>query len=254
MEIDPKQYIVMMKRRWWIIAVCIVLFTTITAIYTTKNYRPIYQASSKLIINIAGERDQMGREQMDYGAIGINIALIDTYKEIIKTPAVLDKVVQRYPDLNLTAEQLIQIIGVSNINNTQIMSISARSSSQEKAVRIANAVTDVFQAEVPKLMMVSNNITILNRAKAVDNPIPVNQKPNQYIVLSFIAAVVVAVGIILLLDMMDDTMKTEEDIRSILGVSTLACIPQIKRRELKTNTGSSSRKKSGEVPHATTIQ
>ncbi|WP_249861282.1 Wzz/FepE/Etk N-terminal domain-containing protein [Paenibacillus konkukensis] len=243
----------MIKKRLWIVVLFVLASTMLTAFYSTVNYQPVYMAATKLIVNKTSEKDMTGKEQIDYAAIGVNIALINTYKEIIKTPAIMDKVVQRYPDLNLSAEQLIAMTNVSDLHETQVMTIVAQSGSYEKAVKIANAVSDVFQTEIPKIMKV-DNVTILNRAKMQDNPVPINKKSNQYIVLSFAASLVISIGIIFLLEALDDTVKTEDDVREMFGASTLALIPKLKDKEINAGKRSKSRRKVGEVAHAKTIQ
>lgn len=253
MEINFKEYLMIIKKRLWLIVLCVLVTTILTALYTSSNYQPIYQASTKLIVNKTVEQDQLGREQIDYGAIGVNLALMNTYKEIIKTPAIMDKVVQRYPDLNLSSDQLISIVNVSNLNETQVMTIVARHFSHERAVKIANAVSDVFQTEIPKIMKV-DNVTILNRAKIQDNPVPINKKSNQYLILSFVASLAVMIGLTFLLDALDDTLKTDEDIRQVFEVSTLGYIPKVKNKELRTKQKNKSRKKAGEPSYAKTIQ
>ncbi|MBE1444731.1 MULTISPECIES: YveK family protein [Paenibacillus] len=253
MEINLREYFLIIKRRIWMIALFVLLCTALTAVYSNLNYQPMYTASTKLIVNKTSEKDQMGREQIDFGAIGVNIGLINTYKEIIKTPAIMDKVVQRYPDLNLTAEQLIAMTNVAGLHDTQVMTIVTTNASYEKAVKIVNAVSEVFQSEIPKIMKV-DNITILNRAKMQDYPVPVNKKSNQYIVLSFAASLVVAIGIALLLDAMDDTVKTEEDVRQLLAASTLAFVPVMKGADVQTSSGRKTRRKVGEMQHVNTIR
>lgn len=252
MEINLKEYLTIIKKRWWLIVAVVLACTLLTTMYTTSNYVPIYQASTKLIVNKTFEQDLSGTEEIDYGAIGVNMALINTYKEIIRTPAIMDKVVQRYPDLNVSTDQLISIVNVSNLNETQVMSITARHVSHERSVRIANAVSDVFQSEIPKIMKV-DNITILNRAKVEDNPKPINERSNQYIILAFIASLAATIGIILLVDAMDDSLKTDEDIREAFGLSTLAYIPKVKNKELRAKLRSKSRKKAKEIAYAKTI-
>ncbi|UKS24935.1 Wzz/FepE/Etk N-terminal domain-containing protein [Paenibacillus sp. HWE-109] len=254
MEINVKEYLIIIKKRMWLIAICVLGVTILTALYTSSNYQPIYQASTKLIVNKTVEQDQLGKEQIDYGAIGVNLALMNTFKEIIRTPAIMDKVVQRYPDLNVSTDQLISIVYVSNLNETQVMTISARHFSHEKAVKIANAVSDVFQLEIPKIMKV-DNVTILNRAKSQDYPIPINQKSNQYIILSFIVSLAGMVGLTLLLDALDDTIKTDEDVRDIFAAPTMAYIPKFKDKDKEPRTKRSykSSKKTGETPYAKTI-
>lgn len=251
MEINLKDYVMVILKRWWIIVLVVSSCTILTAMYSTSNYVPIYQASTKLIVNKTSEQDQLGKEQIDYGAIGVNMSLINTYKEIIRTPAIMDKVVQRYPDLHVSTDQLISIVNVTNINETQVMSIVARHFSHERAVRIANAVSDVFQSEIPNIMKV-DNITILNRAKVQDNPVPVNQKSNQYIILGFVVSLAATIGIILLLDALDDTLKTEEDIREVFELSTLAYIPKVKKNKQRVKRKKKISKKAEDIAYAKT--
>lgn len=250
MDIQLKEYFMLLKKRIWLIVVIVLAATIPTSIYSNLNYQPIYMASTKLIVNKTSEKD-LGKEQIDYAYIGINIALINTYKEIIKTPAIMDKVVQRYPDLNMTADELVAATNVSDLKETQVMTITAKHSSYEKAVTVANAVSDVFQTEVPKIMKV-DNITILNRAKMQDHPIPINQKSNQYFMLSLVASLVVAIGVIFFLEALDDTVKSEDDVRKLFGVSTLALVPKYTDKELKNERRSKSRGKTGEAPYAKT--
>ncbi|MNI07782.1 Capsular polysaccharide type 8 biosynthesis protein cap8A [compost metagenome] len=252
MDINMKSYLLLIKKRLWLVVCCVLVSTILASMYSNSNYRPIYQASTKLIVNSTLGQDQLGIERMDYGALGINLALINTYKEIIRTPAIMDKVVQRYPDLNTSTEELISIVNVSDLNETQVLTIVARHFSHDKAVKVVNAVSDVFQMEIPKIMKV-NNVTILNRAKTLENPIPMNSQSNQYIIMGFIASLVVAIGIILLLEAMDDTLKTDEDIREALDVPTLALIPRIKDKELSLGKIPKTPKKVGEAPYAKTI-
>jgi capsular polysaccharide biosynthesis protein len=251
-EINLKQYFQIIKKRLWLVVLIVLLSTILTAIYSTSNYRPLYQASTKLIVNIIGEKDQMGKEQIDFGAIGINLALMNTYKEIIKTPAIMDKVVQRYPDIHLSSEQLSYITNVADSHETQVMTIVVQYYSHEQAVQIVNAVSDVFQSEIPKIMKI-DNITILNRAKVQEDPVPLNKKSNQYIILSFVASLLLSIGLIFVLDSLDDTLKTDQEIRELLDLPTLAFIPRTKKKELKSPKKSKLQKKIGEPTYGKTI-
>ncbi|WNR43820.1 YveK family protein [Paenibacillus roseipurpureus] len=252
MEINLKEYFMLIKKRWWLIVLVVSVCTLLTTLYSRSNYVPIYQASTKLIVNKTSEQGQLGKEQIDFGAIGVNMSLINTYKEIIKTPAIMDKVVQRNPDLHVTTDQLISIVNVTNLNETQVMSVVVRHLSHERAVRIANAVSDVIQTEIPNIMKV-DNITILNRAKVQDNPTPVNQKSNQYIILSFVGSLAATIGIILLLDALDDTLKTDEDIREIFELAPLAYVPKMKSSLLYAKRKRKVKNREEELAYAKTI-
>jgi capsular polysaccharide biosynthesis protein len=233
MEIDLKQYYVMLKKYLWIIVSLVIISTSLAALYSNYNYQPIYQASTKLIINNTTRSDQLGKSPFDFTSSG-NTLPISTYKEIIKTPTIMEKLVQRHPDLDLTPEQIISRINVTAVNDTQLVAIVAIDSSQERAVRIANFVTEIFQSELPKILKI-DNIAILNQAKEVEYPRPINQKSNRNILLAAIASMVIAVGLILFLDSMDDTMKSVKDVQALLDAPILAMIPDIKYKKGKQN-------------------
>ncbi|WNQ12668.1 Wzz/FepE/Etk N-terminal domain-containing protein [Paenibacillus aurantius] len=252
-DINIKEYLFILKKRLWILVLFIAGGTVLASLYSSTNYRPVYLASTKLIVNKTVTEEQLGRQEIDYGAIGVNIGLISTYKEIIKTPAIMDKVVQRYPDLNLTSEQLIGMINVSSLNDTQIMTIAAQYYSYDKAATIVNAVSEVFRTEIPKIMKV-DNVTILNPAKSKEHPVPINKKSNQIILLGFVGSFVAAVGLILFLEAMDDTLKTDEDVRTIFRQPALAVIPRMKAKERRPASRVQSREKAGETTYAATIR
>lgn len=225
---ELKEYIRIIKKRLWFILLCVIVSTVTTALYSFLYYKPVYMAHTKLIVNKTIEQEQLGKEQMDFGAIAVNIRLIETYKEIIKTPAITDKVVQRYPDLQLSSDQLSRIINVSALNNTQVMTLSAADYSYERAAKIVNAVSEVFKSEIPKIMKV-DNVAVLTLAKITDKPLPVDYKRTQYIIISFAVSLMFAVGLIFLLEFLDDTIKSEDDIQAVLGLTTLSAIPASKK-------------------------
>lgn len=240
-EIDLRVYYTILKKRLWFILTCVIVTTSAAAVYSNYNYQPLYQASTKLLVNKTVELDQLGKEQMDFGAIGVNISLINTYKEIIKTPVIMEKVVQRNPDLNLNADQLINTVNVYAVNDTQVMAITVIDYSYERAVFITNAVAEVFQAEIPKILKV-DNVTILTEAKMKDFPQPINERTNTYIILGFMASLIFSVGVVLLLESLDDTLKSEEDIRQVLAVPSLTVVPKMNARQIKATSRHPSRK------------
>lgn len=229
MEIELKQYFkIIWKRIWLIVALALVSGVT-TAVVSYLFLDPVYQASTKLIVNdSAAEYSKLGQPNID--AIRRDLLLINTYKEIIKTPAIMDKVVEKYPDIGLSAAQLSQVVKVSSVNDTQVMTVAAQDESYERAAKIVNAVSKVFQSEIPSIMNV-NNVTILNEAKTDNIPAPIKPTSELNIIISFAVALMLGIGIAFLLEHLDDTVKTEADVQQVLGLSTLAVISRINESE-----------------------
>ncbi|THF74915.1 YveK family protein [Cohnella fermenti] len=244
---EIKQYMKLLKKRLWLILLCVAISMATTTYLSYENYQPLYQASTKLIVNKT-EQDQQGSETMDLAAINVNIGLVETYKEIIMTPAILGVVVDRYPELNLTEDELGSRIAISNYNGTQVMTIQTTDNTYERAADIVNAVAQVVKTEIPRIMKV-NNVELLNTADPNETPPPINQDINQKIAISFAVSLLFAVGITFLLEFLDDTLKTKKDIRNVMNLPTLTTIPTIRRKAMRAKK-KTSQKQVGETKYA----
>jgi capsular polysaccharide biosynthesis protein len=229
MELELRDYYKIIRKRIWWIVVCILVATAATGVISYFFLQPVYEASTKLIVN--KKQESTGIEQIDLNSVNMNIKLIDTYKEIIKTPAIMDKVVELHPEFKLSAKELGNLVHVNSVNNTQVMTVSVQDPSYEKAANIANAVSHVFQKEIPGIMKV-DNVMILNEAKLSDIPAPVKPNPKLNIAISFVVSLMCALGLVFLLEYLDDTIKTEEDVKEVLGIPTLAIISKMKESDL----------------------
>lgn len=226
---ELKQYWLIVKRRLLLIVLIMAVSCLSIGIYSYYFITPKYEASAKLIVNQYKDSSSL-LPSIDVGSINSTIGLIKTYKEIIKTPRMMKIVVKDYPELGVTYSELIGKVSVSSVNETQVMSISVRDTSYEKAANIANAVAVVFQKTIPELMKV-DNVSVLDKAdpKEIHGPIAPNPKLN--IAVAFMLSLMLGVGISFLLDYLDDTVKTEEDIEMLLGVPVLASIPRFKEMD-----------------------
>ncbi|MEC0106644.1 Wzz/FepE/Etk N-terminal domain-containing protein [Paenibacillus taichungensis] len=229
---ELKEYMQILRKRIWII----VAFVAVACIGAgVKNYFftvPVYEASSKIIVNQA--YNAQGVPNLDYASIQTNIKVINSYMEIIKSSAILDKVATTYPDLGLTGKALGERIKVSTANESQVMNLTAIGVSPEKAAKTVNAVTKIFKSQIPVIMKV-DNITILSEANPNDNTKPVNYNPLMNVLISFIVGLLLAIGLVFLLEYLDDTLKTEDEIERELGIPALAVISRVKKDDARSS-------------------
>lgn len=227
-ELDLKDYIRILRKRMWLIAAFVLICSLATAFISFTWLTPIYQASTKLIVNKSNE--SFATNQLDLNAVNLNIRLIDTYKEIIKTSAIMDKVVLEHPELGLTSDQLTSQVRVSSVNNTQVMTLSVQNPSYAKAAEIVNAISNTFIKEIPKLMTV-DNVSLLAPADPGKSPSPVKPQPVLNTAIAFIISLMIAVGITFLIEYLDDSIRTEQDVEQYLGLPTIAMIPKVRDDE-----------------------
>jgi capsular polysaccharide biosynthesis protein len=217
---------VIRKKLWLILLITVVC----CAFAGFLSYRmvPQYEASAKLIVNRHSAQDRAGATP-DAGSITSDMMLIKTYKEIIRTPRILEKVVERHPELQATVRELRAKIRVSSVNESLVMSISAVDPQPERAAQMANAVSDVFRREIKTLMKI-DNVFVLNWADPSDVSSE-SPRPIRNVVIAFVVAALAGSVIAFLLDRLNGTLRTEKDILARLELPVLAEIPRMKRKD-----------------------
>ncbi|AHV98603.1 YveK family protein [Paenibacillus sabinae] len=251
-ELDLRDYFRIIRKRLWLIVGIVIIVCGIAGIYSVYIKQPVYEASTKIIVNQTP--NQTAVAQLDLNQINTNIQLINTYKEIIKTPAILDIVASKYPQFNLTTDELMKKVNVSSVNNTQVMTLVVRDTSYSKAAEVVNAISLVFKQEIPDLFNVQN-VSILNEAKVNPEQAPGPVEPNVLLnlAIAFVVSLMIGLGIAFLLEYLDDTLKTEADIEQVLGLPTLAMITRVGAEEARAGEPVSAAqiRKTGELEHVT---
>jgi len=248
---ELKEYLNIVRKRIWLITSIVVLVTTAAGLASYFYLKPVYEASTKLVVSRGNDLSTV--QPLDLNAVNMSLRLIDSYKEIIRTLAIMDKVIEQHPEFNMTAQQLIGKTRVSAVNNSQLLTITIQDASQQRAAEMVNAISKVFQEQIPAIYKL-DNVVILDEAKVLANPVPVKPNPKLNMAISFVVSLMAAIGIAFLLEYLDDTIKTEEDVRLFLELPTLAAIMTMTEEESKPHrvTKGLSQQEAGEKPYATT--
>lgn len=222
-----QRYWSVMKRKGWMVALIAIVGSVAAGYYSTQWVRPQYEASAKLIVNQSRPAGSPNAG-IDVGMISSNILLIKTYKEIIRTPRIMDEVVRQHPELRASANELIAKVAVRSVNESQVMSVMVRDFSYERAAAIANAVSEVFRQEIRPLMNV-DNVSILNAADPAERRLPVAPNPMRNVMVAFVLSTMAGIALAVVLDQFDDRIRTEADILEHLGIPLLAEIPPVRQ-------------------------
>ncbi|MCT8140339.1 capsular biosynthesis protein [Anaerobacillus sp. CMMVII] len=217
--ISLKELFETIKKRLLMILLITVAAVAVAGVISYLVLTPVYQSSTQLLVN-QSKSDQQSYTQSD---IRSNIELINTYNEIMKTPIILDKVID---ELGLTRSTgaLNGQISVRSQGNSQVVAITVLDPDPALAVQIANKVATVFQREIIAIMNV-DNVSILSEAKLAENPTPVKPNPKLNMAIAFVVGLMIGVGLAFLLEYLDNTIKTERDIEQHLGIAVIGSIP-----------------------------
>jgi capsular polysaccharide biosynthesis protein len=210
--------------------ISLILFITLTAVIVSGGVSfflltPVYQSSTQLLVN----QSKSEQPVINQGEIQTNLQLMKTYNVIIKSPAILEKVISEL-DLNMTTSDLNSKITVASEGDSQVLNLSVQDTDPNKAAEIANKTASVFQNEIPEIMNV-NNVSILAKAEVGENQSPIKPKPLLNVAIAMVVGLMAGVGIAFLLEYLDNTVKTEQEVEKLLGLPVLGSITRIKDQE-----------------------
>lgn len=228
-----------LKKNIGIIALTTILAVTIAGAVSFVFLTPIYENSTQILVN----QEQSEAAQLTNQNIQTDLQLINTYSVIIKSPAILDQVIEQL-NLGISPEALNSKITVNTAENSQVVNVTVRDEDPAQAVAIANTTAEVFESDIQELMNV-NNVSILSPAVLKENPSPVEPNPILNMAIAAVVGLMIGVGIAFLREYLDTSMKTEQDIEDILGVPLLGVISPIKE-EAKLEETTSNRRKAGD--------
>ncbi|WJN45980.1 Wzz/FepE/Etk N-terminal domain-containing protein [Priestia aryabhattai] len=218
-----------LSKRLWLIVLVTISAVTISAVVSYFVLTPVYQASTQILVNQAKSEQQL----YNAGAMQTNVQLISTYNDIIKSPAILDEVVEELK-LDSSAKSLSGQIQVTSAENSQVALITVQDTNAKRATDIANKTASVFQQKVPKIMNI-DNVSILSKADLGASTSPVKPQPVFNIAIALVVGLMVGIGLSFLLDYLDNTIKTEQDIENFLELPVMGVITNIKDVPKTTN-------------------
>ncbi|MCA0970947.1 capsular biosynthesis protein [Halobacillus litoralis] len=191
---------------------------------------PTYQSSTQFIVNQSPDQQQSAAAY-DINDIRTNVELINTYNVIIKSPAILDSVVEEL-QLDRSSSSLANQISVSNANQSQVVDVTVTDADPVLAVEIANTTVETFQEEIPTLMNV-DNVRILSPAQLGENPSPVSPNLPLNIAIALIVGLMAGVGLAFLLEYLDNSIKSEQDIEEVLGLPVMGVVSTISQDDVE---------------------
>ena len=211
-----------LRKRLWLITLITLIAATLSGIISFFLLTPVYQTNTQILVNQAKSEQQL----YNAGAVQTNVQLISTYNDIIKSPAILDKVIQKL-NLDSSATNLSSQIQVTSSENSQVAQITVQDTNAKRATEIANTTASVFQKEVPKIMNI-DNVSILSKADLATSKSPVKPKPFLNIAVALVVGLMIGIGLSFLLEYLDNTVKTENDIENLLELPVMGVITNIK--------------------------
>lgn len=233
------------------VIVIIAIFVILGAIYTYNFVTPKYTAETTLILASVNDLTQdttttQNNGYVDTSVIGRDIdlasKLVSTYSELIKSNNILRQV-KKNLNIDIDENDLKKSITVDTVEDTELIKISVENENAELACYIANEIANVFKDQIQVYYDIEN-VQIVDVAEVPTEPSNIHHKRD--IAIFGLIGVVIAAGYVLILNMLDTTIKSSDDVEEITKLPVLASLPIIENVE---NTKKKKSKKKGGRRH-----
>ncbi|MDF2486353.1 MAG: capsular exopolysaccharide family [Herbinix sp.] len=215
-EIDLVDILYLLKTRLWIILLAAVIFSATSGLVSSFYITPMYQSTAKLYILTKST------SITSLADIQLGTQLTQDYMVLCKSRPVVTKVIENL-GLDMTYEELVNVITISNQANTRILEIKAKYQNALLAKQIVDEFAEVSRTQIAKIMA-TDEPTIVE--DGYESPYPFSPNIKKNILIAGMVGALLSAGIIIVLHLMDDTIKNSEDIERYLGMTTLGMIPK----------------------------
>ena len=196
------------------------------AAYLISKFIMVEKFDSTTKIYVLNQQDSSA---VTYTDLQTGSQLTKDYAELVHSRGVMAQVIaqldlqHRYEDMaHITPDGLSGMISVNIQNDTRIITITVTDTSPTRAQDIANAVRKSASEHIYEVMDIEA-VNVVDYANLPEHSKSPNIKKN--LIIGALIGFVLAIGIIVVVYIIDDTIKTPDDIEKYLGLSVLGSIP-----------------------------
>jgi polysaccharide biosynthesis transport protein len=207
------RYTDLLIRRGWIVLLC-GLSAGGSAYVVAKHQAPVYRATALLVVS------QSSSHGDPYTNVLASNEIVQTYLNLIKTAPVIDRAASQVPGVSsgdLKANLRVSNPGIS----TQIIEIQVDNTQPSRASNLANAVASSFIA-VQRQTMPGSDVRVFEPAIPPNSPD--HPSPRLYAAVGGLAGAILGLGLLILLELLDDRVRTGADVERVTGLIPLVAL------------------------------
>ncbi len=215
-EIDLQELVGLLIHWLWLLILCGAV-TGISGLLICKLLiTPQYESTTRIFI-----LNKNNAATVSYSDLQTSTQLTKNYTPLIKSRDVLESVIEKC-GLNETYESLARRVSVATVGDTSLIAITVTDPDPAMAQLLAKEVR-ILASDHIKAVMEIQAANLETEANLPTSPTSPNAK--RWTLIGALLGVFVCAAILVIQYLLDDTIKSAEDVERYLGLSTLAMIP-----------------------------
>ncbi|ELC8416292.1 YveK family protein [Clostridium perfringens] len=210
-----------LKKRWKLIILITIAATLVSAILSFFVIKPQYEAKAKLFI---GKQETQENNAYNNSDVMMYQQLMKTYAELVKTSDLVTKAVKS-ANLDYNQDEIKGILNnltATPSADTQILDLSYKGRNPKEVLKVTEAITNEFISESKELIP-NGNVQVIQKPQLPEHPVSPNKKLN--ILIAFVLGLMVGIGVVLLMEYLDNTFKSREELEKALELPIIGAIP-----------------------------
>jgi capsular polysaccharide biosynthesis protein len=239
-EIDLRQILTVLKKRSKLIIAITLLTTLASGLISYFVLQPVYQAKTLLMVTVASEKLQttvnpqlnQNRDPEVSPLTPMPVLTMNTYLGQLKSEATMKRALDDLKIPGQTIGGLSSMVEASIVKDSNLIELKVKHTDPVLAAAIANTVSNEY-LELMKEFMFSS-VVVISPANVPTSPIKPNKQMN--IAIAFLLGFMLSTLLAFLLEYLDNTLKSPEDISRELDVPVLGIIPFKSDQNTRQNT------------------
>lgn len=216
LEVNVGELLTVLVSKWWIILLSAMVSAAVFFFGTKLFVVPEYESVTKIFV-----LSQENGNYLTSTDLQLSSYLTKDYAELIKSRTVAEEVIEEL-QLDMSPESLMGMVYVQIKSDTRVVAIVVKNSDPKLAQQLANAIRVVSARQIVDVMGVEA-VNVVDEANLPESPSSPNLTKN--VLMGCAWGCLVAIALILLLHLMDDSIKSVDDVEKYLELTVLASIP-----------------------------
>lgn len=218
MEIDLMELLMVLVHDLWVIILAAVIVGGAAFTFSRFVITPTYESTTRILVL---NRQDTGSSSLTYSDLQLGTSLTKDYPELIQSRYVVEKVIEDF-GLDTTYESFIGKVEVTTKSDSRIIDITITDPDPLLAKELADALRDIAAERIVEVTDIQA-VNMVDEGNIPDKPS--NPSVPKWTLLGVLIGGVLAAAVVLVRYLLDDTIKSSEDIEKYLHLSTLGLIP-----------------------------